>query len=126
MLGRLWRRWRLRRSGQVFCYFDGQRKRYGDPLQLWRAFVHHPANLPALAPAVDEQKEPETTQFIQGVFEVFGLTRYDPLSGVGLTDAEVLMTLESFDAGGTRQAPRLRRTHCGGAGGDNSILGGSC
>jgi hypothetical protein len=98
MLGRLWRRWRLRRSGQVFCYFDGQRKRYGDPLQLWRAFVHHPANLPALAPAVDEQKEPETTQFIQGVCEVFGLTRYDPLSGVGLTDAEVLMTLESFHA----------------------------
>jgi len=47
---------------------------------------------------VDEQKEPETTQFIQGVCEVFGLTRYDPLSGVGLTDAEVLMTLESFHA----------------------------
>ncbi len=87
---------KLRRSGIYFRYFDGQRVRYGDPLQLYRAFVHHPANLAVLAPAVDEQKEPETTQFLQAICEIFGLHRYDPATGRGLTDAEILGVVDQF------------------------------
>ena len=88
--------WRRRRSGIYFRYFDGQRVRYGDPLQLYRAFVHHPANLAVLAPAVDEQKEPETSQFLQAICEIFGLWRYDPVAGRGLTDAEILGVVDQF------------------------------
>lgn len=93
-----WRRRRLRRTGQVYRYFDGLRWRDGDPLALWRALVGHPDNIPLLAPAYDEGKEPDAGRFIAGVCAVFGLTPFDPCRGRGLLEHEILAVLEGFNA----------------------------
>lgn len=95
---RWWRRWRLRRTGQVYRYFDGLRWRDGDPLTLWRALVGHPDNIPLLAPAYDEGKEPDASRFIDAICTVFGLTRFDGATGRGLLESEILGVLTGFHA----------------------------
>ena len=54
-----------------------------DVVTLYRKIIHHEAEIVSLLPAVDNQQEPETTQFLEAVTEIFGLTRYDENSGKG-------------------------------------------
>lgn len=90
------RRRRLARAGYLFRYFDGTAYRYEDPLKLYRAILHHPAGLFDLAPAVDQGKEPETSQFLAALCEIFSVRRYDAVSGEGLLDGEILRLFEDF------------------------------
>jgi len=54
--------------------------------------------LVVLAAAFDEQKDPEAEEFVSLVAEIFGLRRYDPQTGRGLTDAEIAAVFQQFDA----------------------------
>lgn len=91
-----WKRWRQRRPG-FFQYFDGQRDRFGDPFAIWRAIASHPTvNFADAASAIDEGREPETTQAIVALCEIFGVTRWDEATGTGLTDWEVANLFGDF------------------------------
>ena len=68
----------------------------GDVLTLYRKIIHHEADIVSLLPAVDNQQEPETTQFLEAVTEIFGLTRYDENSGKGLTEWEIIAVFMRF------------------------------
>jgi hypothetical protein len=74
MLRRWYRRWRLKQSGALFRYFDGHRIVWGEVLILYRKIIHHPADIVSLLPAIDNQQEPETPQFLEAVTEIFELT----------------------------------------------------
>lgn len=72
-------------------YWDGTGWRYGDPFLLYRKLWSHPTlNIEAQAPLVDAGQEPETTEFVTSLAEIFGVERWDPDTGRGLTDWEVL------------------------------------
>ncbi|MCS7239599.1 MAG: hypothetical protein NZ899_15235 [Thermoguttaceae bacterium] len=87
---RLWlRRRRLVKAGYLFRYFDGLTYRYADPLAIYRALIDHPAGILELTAALEQGKEPETSQLLAAVAEVFGLTRFDPWTGVGLLDQKI-------------------------------------
>jgi len=96
MLLRWYRRWRLKRSGALFRYYNGQRIVWADVLVLYRKIIHHEADIISLLPAVDKQEEPETSQFVEVVTEIFGLTPYDQASGKGLTEWEIISVFMSF------------------------------
>jgi len=96
MLLRWYRRWRLKKSGALFRYYNGQRIVWADVLLLYRKIIHHEADIISLLPEVDKQAEPETSQFLKAVIEIFGLTLYDQTSGKGLTEWEVISVFMSF------------------------------
>lgn len=92
-----WRERRRMRGRALFCFWDGQRQRYADPFRTLRALDHHgEMNLTAMADLVDKGVEPESTVVINGVAEVFGVTRWDEASGTGLTDWEITGLLSDF------------------------------
>jgi hypothetical protein len=91
-LKRLFTRGRFR-NRLLFRYHDGTRWRYGDPYKLWREMWNptgagHKCLLKEHAPAFDSGQEPETTLLIEAICKVFGLKRFDPESGEGVTDWE--------------------------------------
>ncbi len=90
--------WLLRRRSQadrlVYPYYDGKQVRMGDPFQLWRGMVNHSKlNMDTMLEAVDIGQEPETTIAVEAITEVFGLSRLDTYTGIGLTDGQVLDVL---------------------------------
>lgn len=89
--------WRLRRRG-LFLYFDGTRRRWGDPFAIYRALTNSEVDLEALAPEVDEQKEPATSQVLKVLCEAFDVQRWDDKTHTGLTDNEILALIEQLDA----------------------------
>jgi len=93
---RWYRRWRLTKEGALFRYYNGRRIVYGDVLSLYRRITTHEANIPALLDAVDAQQEPETTQFLNAVCDVFGLERYNEKTGRGLTEWEIIAVFVRF------------------------------
>jgi hypothetical protein len=93
---RIYRRWRLKRSGALFRYYNGRRIVWGDVLYLYRRILHHDPDIVSLLPAVDEQKEPETSEFLKAIEEIFGLRRFDPETGSGLTESEIVVLFQRF------------------------------
>ncbi len=75
MLLSWYRRWRLKKTGALFRYYNGRKIVWADVLTLYRKIIHHQADIVSLLPAVDSQQEPETTQFLEAITEIFGLTR---------------------------------------------------
>jgi hypothetical protein len=94
----------IRRLGRqrdriVFRYFDGRKWRVGDPFSLWRKLAHHPTvDLQTAAPMLDEGQEPESSQMLDALADVFGLHRLDSKSGDGLTDWEIKGIFLGFSA----------------------------
>ena len=97
MLFRWLRKRRLRRRG-LFPYFDGTRQRWGDPFTIYRDLTSSEVDIEALAPAVDEQKEPETTQVLDAFCKAFDVTRWDDKTHTGLMDNEILGLIEELDS----------------------------
>lgn len=88
--------WRRRRG--LFRYYNGQRWIDADPLPLYRKVLKEADQLVVLGAAFDEQKDPEASEFVAKLAEIFELSRYNPETGKGLTDAEVVAVFQQFDA----------------------------
>jgi hypothetical protein len=90
--------WIPKQNRVVFRYWDGIQWRLGDPFALWRAILHHPRmNLDTMAAMLDRGEEPESTIVLDGLTEIFGLTRFDDRTGKGLTDWEIQNVLVAFE-----------------------------
>ena len=82
----------------LFGYWDGQKVRYADPFRLWRTLNSQTdVDIQAAAPMVDQGKEPETTQVIECLANVFGVQRWEGTTQTGLTDWEILNLLGDLD-----------------------------
>ena len=82
------RRRRLARR-ELLRYWDGTAWRLGDPFGLWRALKHHPTiTINEHWDAANQGDEPETTELVTAIAEVFGVARFD--GAAGLTDWEIL------------------------------------
>ena len=94
-------RWRRRRRMQkaqaILPYWNGTRTVYGDPFKLWRELIHGGDFVidDVLIRDVDAGKEPETSKVINHVCKVFAVTRWNPETGDGLTDLEIIGILLS-------------------------------
>jgi hypothetical protein len=90
------RRWQNERL--LLVYWDGQRERRIDPYRAYRQLQAHPEiDLEAIAPLVDQGQEPETTQLVNALADVFGVCRYDDATGRGLTDWEIIDLLAALN-----------------------------
>jgi len=79
---------------------DGK-KLYYDPFRLWRILYQNPKfRLDDYMDAVSEGREPETTEFVRHLAEVFGVKRWEPgmTPEEGLTDIEIIGLLSRFGA----------------------------
>ncbi len=94
MLGFLKER-RLRARG-LFPYWDGTRRRWGDPFAIYRLLASAEEKLPDLADAVDQGKEPETSRAIEIISRAFDVRRWD--GRAGLIDNEILALIGNLDA----------------------------
>lgn len=82
----------------VFRYWDGIQWRLGDPFSIWRNLLHHPTmNLDTMAAHLDAGHEPESTIVLDGLAEVFGVTRHNDRTGKGLTDWEIKALFVGFE-----------------------------
>lgn len=74
---------------ELLRFWDGAAWRYADPFQAWRRLSHHATiQIDAHWKAADRGDEPETTELVLAIAEVFDLRRWDGIDG--LTDWEVL------------------------------------
>ncbi len=89
--------WPFRRR-LLFRYHNGRRRIAADPVVLYRRVLQEADELSVLASAFDAQKEPEATEFVEKLAGIFGLSRWDPHRGEGLTDFEVLDVFRRFNA----------------------------
>jgi hypothetical protein len=91
-----WRQWKRRQRG-FFHYFDGTGDRWGDPFFIWRAIASHPkVNFSDITGAMDAGQEPETTDALNALCEVFGVQRWNPETQAGLSDWEIMNLLGDF------------------------------
>lgn len=89
--------WPFRRR-LLFRYHNGRRRVAADPVVLYRRVLQEADQLSVLAAGFDEQREPEATEFVEKLAEIFALHRWDPQRGEGLTDFEVLDVFRRFNA----------------------------
>lgn len=94
MLGRLLKWWRGRKvlkNRMLYPYWDGTKRRYGDPFKIWRELKNNGiVDLDAVAPLVDAGQEPETTKSVEAIAAAFQVRRWNEATKSGLTDWEVL------------------------------------
>lgn len=88
---------RAKRKRGLFPYWDGERKRWADPFTIYRGLSASDVDLESMAPAIDEQKEPETTQAIDCICQAFDVSRWSDKTCTGLTDWEILGLVEQLD-----------------------------
>lgn len=89
--------WPFRRRRLLFRYFNGETWVAADPLPLYRRLRAEADRLVILATAWDEQRHPEADEFVAVVREIFDLRAYDPATGKGLTEGEVVNVFAEFD-----------------------------
>jgi hypothetical protein len=72
--------------------------RVGDPFALWRRLMNHETmNLETMGGLLDQGLEPEASQMLDGLADVFGLVRLNTVTGCGLTDWEVKRVFTDFE-----------------------------
>lgn len=79
----------------LFRYWDGRRWRRADPFRLWRELFARNSIADLYGPAV-EGREPETTELLERLCQVFGVQRWDERTRQGLTDWEIFSLLGQF------------------------------
>ncbi|MBX3422210.1 MAG: hypothetical protein KF752_11705 [Pirellulaceae bacterium] len=95
LLFRLRSRRRVRSSPRIFAYFDGQRWRSIDPIEVIHALETHPKYLPAKHLQQAKNGNREAIEIIAGaVSDIFGVQPY--ADGRGLTIAERKSLLDTF------------------------------
>ena len=96
------RRRRYQRRGLFVFRDDRGRLRAIDPWRTARALLNHGRfNYPDDVPLAFAGQEPEATNLVEMVAEVFGVRRYDESTGAGLSDQELaglVMNFEDFNA----------------------------
>jgi len=86
-----WRERRRLKGRGLFCFHDGQRYRYVDPLRMWREIeCHEKFNLETDPPLVAARQEPESSHFISAMCEAFGIERFDDETHRGMIDEELM------------------------------------
>lgn len=91
-----YRRWRLRDRG-LFNFWDGRRWRFIDVWHVYRQLMNDARLDPDRHfPLVERGEEPETSEYLALITEIFGLHRWDGRRG--LTDGEVRNVSEAFFA----------------------------
>jgi hypothetical protein len=94
-----WKNWRINRQRLLFPYWDGSRKRLGDPLRIWRTITTDSTiDLEAMAPLVDLNREPATSLMLAAICRAFGVEKFDQDTNTGLTDWEILRLLWSLES----------------------------
>lgn len=104
---------KLRRAG-LFTYWDGRRMRSVDGYRLWRAYVANPffsdrQTLDQLAELGTRQYSDQDTtalradmelldRFFEELAKLFGVERFNPDTGKGLTDTELAAIFCAFGA----------------------------
>jgi hypothetical protein len=91
------RTWNARRklAGRgLFEYWDGRGWQWADPLRLYREIRDQ--DLHRLSGFLELQLEPDTTQFYERLCGIFRVERFDPVTGRGLSDAELMDLFESY------------------------------
>jgi hypothetical protein len=92
-----WKKRREERKRLLFRYHNGQSRVVADPMLLWRAILNHPKlDLATAGAFIDAGQEPESSEALQTLCDIFGLVRFDPQTGAGLTDLEVLDVAGQF------------------------------
>lgn len=82
-----------------FAYYDGEKTVWGDPLRIWRALQNDPEiELATALIGAGEAREPDTTRTIEAICRAFGVKRFDPETGKGLSDHEVIAQLFALTA----------------------------
>lgn len=84
----------------IFKYFDGKLERRGDVASLFRRLYYNgkvPLTKVEFWESVAQRSEPATSQAIASIAEIFGLHRYDDVSGDGLTDDQVIELFDEFN-----------------------------
>lgn len=89
--------WPFRRRRLLFRYFNGETWVAADPLPLYRRLRAEADRLVVLATAWDEQRHPEADEFVALLREIFQLKGFDPSTGKGLSEAEVVNVFAEFD-----------------------------
>jgi hypothetical protein len=99
-----WRNLRARRRRNLFEFFDGRRFVKRDPWPIYRQLYNDetfvigkdkddPADM--LVPALNLD-EPEFSKCVACGHRALGTKPYDPATGAGLTETEVVATVEEF------------------------------
>lgn len=86
---------------RIFAYFDGYKKRFGDPMVILNAIDGHPKynpdKHPKLSKSSDRKVSVEAYRICIECFkEAFDLPAYDDKTGEGLTLHEVIQLNDSF------------------------------
>ncbi|MCP4539917.1 MAG: hypothetical protein GY832_22485 [Chloroflexi bacterium] len=92
-----WRERRRLKGRGLFCFHDGQRYRYVDPLRMWREIeCHEKFNLKTMPELVEKREEPESSIFYAAMCEVFGVEQFDDSTSRGMTNEEVMALLANL------------------------------
>lgn len=95
----MFRRWWYRRLQRalLFSFWDGQKVRRVDGERLWRALRANKTLTDPLIEAAVQRDDPAAVEtYLAAAAELFGVERYDPQTGRGLTDAELAQLLVRF------------------------------
>ena len=94
-----WRKRQRQSQRMIFRYHNGLSVIAADPLVIWRRIINNPGlQLDRCAAYINAGKEPESTEIVRSLCDIFGLRRYEPGTGLGLTDLELVDVLGDFVA----------------------------
>ena len=75
---------------RLFKYWDSTQWRYIDPVTAFRKCQHHEAmDWDNKGTLIEAGSEPETTEYVQAICDIFDVEKYDESTGEGLTETEL-------------------------------------
>ncbi|WP_460166507.1 hypothetical protein [Thermostilla marina] len=80
----------------LYRLWDGRRWRRLDWLRVYRAFLADPVLTDEATAQAVEAQGPETDRYLDALARLFGVRRYDPQTGDGLTDEELFAAFAAF------------------------------
>ena len=82
----------------LFRYHNGGSEVSADPLALLRRILNDPivGDLEQAAAYIDACKEPESSEILSRLCDIFGIVRYDSKCQTGLTDIEIMAVVQAF------------------------------
>ena len=95
---RYMRRRQLEKRG-LFCFVYNGRLVAVDPWDTYRRIIHHESvAFDRMLPMLEEAEEPESTQVLMAICDVFGVQRWDRATKRGMTDGELSALFTAFTA----------------------------
>ncbi len=88
---------KLRRRRELFCFWDGSKKRKLDPLTTWRAIHGDDEFRPDVHPELAEEGDAESLAvLLRAIKRAFKVEDYNEETGKGMTEAEQIVLYTSF------------------------------